>query len=204
MPTYRMGRAQPRMAFQSGAAKMEVAADTSPVPFMPRITHTTLAMVAHTAATKNCTQLSLRPSTVAVKWSITRMWMAKHTAHTSTSRSPGASEKSPLMHSRYSATTLHTTAIQVDRFTFRLKNRPNTGTSTTYRAVMKPALPASVPAARPACWKLEATASAVPQQMPPNHIWRLAAFRWMAVRLGLSLLTASKMTISTSSAATAI
>ena len=108
------------------------------------------------------------------------------------------------MHSRYRATTLQTTAIHVARLTFRLKNRPNTGTSTTYSAVMKPALPASVPAAMPACWKLEATASAVPQQIPPIHIWRLAALRWMAVRLGLFLLTASKMTISTSSATVAI
>ena len=42
---------------------------------------------------------------------MTRMWTAKHTAHTSTSRSPGAREKSPLMHSRYRATTDSTTAI---------------------------------------------------------------------------------------------
>ena len=199
-----MGSVQPRMAFQSGTAKIEVREVTSPVPFMPSSTHTTLAMVAHTAATRNWTQLSFMPSTVAVKWSITRMWMAKHTAHTSTSRSPGASEKSPLMHSRYSAITDSPTAIHVARFTFRLNSRPKTGTSTTYRAVRKPALPASVPAARPACWKLEAMASAVPQQIPPSsssrRFWRFC----ILVGVGLSLLNALKMAMMTNSTTTAM
>ena len=100
----------------------------------------------HSAANRNCTQLSFTPSHVALKRSMTRMCTAKHTAHTSTSRSPAASRKLPLMHSRYSDTTDSATATQTGRLTLRLKNRPNTGTSTTYSAVRKPAFPASVPA----------------------------------------------------------
>ena len=92
------------------------------------------------AANRNCRQLSFTPSTVAVKWSMTRICMVKHTAQARISRSPGASVKLPLMHSRYRAITDSTTAIQVGRLTFRLKNRPNTGTSTTYRAVRKAGL----------------------------------------------------------------
>ena len=68
-------------------------------------------MVDQIAANRNCRQESFTPSQRAVKWSMRRMCTAKHTAHTSTSRSPGAREKLPLMHSRYRDTTLSTTAI---------------------------------------------------------------------------------------------
>ena len=141
---------------------------------------------------------------MAVKWSMTRICMAKHTAHTRISRSPGASEKSPLMHSRYSAITDSTTAIQVGRFTFRLKNSPNTGTSTTYSAVMNPALPASVPAVMPACWKLEATASAVPQHTPPTIRSLRPRFFSASESWGLSLFSLPEIKMMTSSTTTAI
>ena len=49
--------------------------------------------------------------------------LCKHTAHTSTSRSPGASRNSPSMQRRYSATTDSTTAIHTGSLTLRLKNR---------------------------------------------------------------------------------
>ena len=156
------------------------------------------------AANRNCRQLSFTPSTVAVKWSMTRICMVKHTAQARISRSPGARENSPLMHSRYSAITDSATAIQTGRLTFRLKNRPHTGTSTTYSAVRKPALPLSVPATMPACWKLEAMASAAPQHRPPIHSCLLAAFFSAGERAGLSFFSLSLMTMTTSSASTAI
>ena len=134
---------------------------------------------------------------------MTKICTAKHTAHTKISRSPAAREKSPLMHSRYSATTLHTTAIHTGRLTLRLKNSPNTGTSTTYSAVMNPALPASVPATNPACWKLEAMASAAPQHRPPSQSCLLAAFFSSAVSTGLFFFVLSLMAMTTSSASTA-
>jgi len=108
------------------------------------------------------------------------------------------------MHSRYSARTDRATAIHTGRLTLRLKNRPNTGTSTTYRAVMKPALPESVPATIPACWKLEAQARATPQHRPPIHSCLLAAFFWMGERVGLSFFRPSLIRMTTSSASTAI
>ena len=46
------------------------------------------------------TLLSFTPSHPLPKWSMTRLCTAKHTAHTSTSMSPAASRKLPLMHSR--------------------------------------------------------------------------------------------------------
>ena len=186
MPTYSSGRVQLQMAAKSTVSKMNIQiAEMIP-------------------ANRNWMQLSFTPSQKAVKWSMTRICTAKHTAQTRISRSPGARENSPLMHSRYRATTDSTTAIQVDRLTFRLKNRPNRGTSTTYSAVRKPALPLSVPATMPACWKLEATASAVPQHRPPSHSCLLAAFFWMGEREGLSLARPSLMRMTTSSASTAM
>lgn len=109
-----------------------------------------------------------------------------------------------MMHSRYSAITDSATAIQTGRLTFRLKNRPHTGTSTTYRAVMKPALPESVPATIPACWKLEAMASAAPQHRPPIHSCLLAAFFSAGERAGLSLCGLLLMAMTTSSDSTAM
>ena len=135
---------------------------------------------------------------------MTRICTAKHTAQIKISRSPGEREKLPLMHSRYSASTDKATAIQTGRLTFRLKNRPNTGTSTTYRAVMKPALPESVPATIPACWKLEAMASAAPQHRPPIHSCLLAAFFSAGERAGLSLCCMLLMAMTTSSDSTAM
>ena len=135
---------------------------------------------------------------------MTRICTAKHTAQIKISRSPGEREKLPLMHSRYSASTDKATAIHTGRLTLRLKNRPNTGTSTTYSAVRKPALPLSVPATMPACWKLEAMASAAPQHRPPSHSCRLAAFFSAGERTGLSFFSLSLMTMTTSSASTAI
>ena len=119
------------------------------------------------AANRNCRQLSFTPSTVAVKWSMTRICMVKHTAQARISRSPGARENSPLMHSRYSAITDSATAIQTGRLTFRLKNRPHTGTSTTYSAVKKPALAVLV-VPMPICCAAEAANSAMPQNTPPR------------------------------------
>ena len=161
-------------------------------------------MVDQIAANRNCRQESFTPSQRAVKWSMRRMCTAKHTAHTSTSRSPGAREKPPLMHSRYRDTTLSTTAIHTGPLTFRRKNRPNRGTSTTYSAVMKPALPASVPATRPACWKLEATARAVPQQRPPSHSCLREAFFSSAVGWGRSFRVVFMTAITTSRDSTAM
>ena len=158
----------------------------------------------HSAANRNCTQLSFTPSHVALKRSMTRMCTAKHTAHTSTSRSPAARRKLPLMHSRYRDTTDSATAIHTGRLTLRLKNRPNTGTSTTYSAVRKPAFPASVPAVMPACWKFEAMASAVPQQKPPSQSCLRPARFSASVGCGRSLCTACSTAMSTSSASTAM
>ena len=161
-------------------------------------------MVDQVPANRNCRQLSFTPSQKAVKWSITKMCTAKHTAHTSTSRSPGAREKLPLIHSRYKDTTDSATAIHTGRLTFRRKNRPNTGTSTTYRAVMNPALPPSVPATRPACWKLEAIASTVPQQKPPSHSCLRWAFFFSGVTWGRSFLKPLETARTTSRDSTAM
>ena len=158
----------------------------------------------HSPANRNCTQLSFTPSHRAPKWSMTRMCTAKHTAHTSTSRSPAASRKLPLMHSRYRDTTDSATATHTGRLTLRLKNRPNTGTSTTYSAVRKPAFPASVPAVMPACWKFEAMASAVPQQKPPSQSCLRPARFSASVGCGRSLRVAFSTAMSTSSASTAM
>ena len=108
------------------------------------------------------------------------------------------------MHSRYSAATDSATATHTGRLTLRFKNRPNTGTSTTYSAVRKPAFPASVPATMPACWKFEAMASAVPQQKPPSQSCLRAARFSAAVGCAASLCTALRTAISTSSASTAM
>lgn len=110
------------------------------------------------------------------------------------------------MQSRYSAATESATATHTGGSTLRLKNRPNTGTSTTYSAVRKPALPLSVPATMPACWKFEAKASAVPQQKPPSQSCRRADFFSSREREGRSSFfsAAARTVTSTSSASVAI
>ena len=48
----------------------------------------------------------------------------------------------------------------------RPRNSPNTGTSTTYMAVRKPALAVEGLSVMPICWAAEAANSKVPQQSP--------------------------------------
>ena len=72
------------------------------------------------------------------------------------------------MHSRYSPTTLNPTHPHSPGRCRRPKKMPNTGTSTTYNAVKKPALAVLVPPT-PNCWAALAANSTVPQISPPRH-----------------------------------
>ena len=94
----------------------------------------------------------------------------KQTAQPSISRSPCCSSNpSAGMHSRYSAATATATPIQIilPGF-FRKTSQPATGTSTTYRAVMNPALPAVV-VTSPICCREEAANNSSPHRRPARR-----------------------------------
>ena len=80
--------------------------------------------------------------------------------------------------SRYRPTMANSTLNTMVFGGLRRRNRPITGTSTMYMAVMKPALPASV-YTRPTCCRLAAIKSAAPQIMPAFH--RAGFFHWARI-----------------------
>ena len=96
-------------------------------------------------AVRNCTKDRHTPSTSGEKWSITRMWNANSTAPLSISISPMARLKVlSVKHRKYSPTHANATLTHKIGFGRFFKKMPSTGTSTTYSAVRKPALPAVV------------------------------------------------------------
>ena len=83
--------------------------------------------------------------------------------------------------------------------TFFFKNRPHTGTSTTYSAVMNPALP-TVVLETPICCKLAATHRASPHSSPPRSSIFLSCgamgsflFRFRTAMTGTSAALPSKL-----------
>ena len=124
--------------------------------------------VEMTATVKNCTKLSWMPSSLGLKWSTSKIWVANKKAQPSSCHSPPVRARlsCPARHSRYRPTTL--AATQHHSFTpgRRPKSTPNTGTSTTYKAVMNPALAVLV-VPMPICCAADAANSAMPQQVPP-------------------------------------
>ena len=109
-------------------------------------------MIRQRLAEKNWTQDRDSPSTRAEKWSITRIWPEKHTAHSRTSKSPRLTETASVTHRKYSPATASITPSQTRPGTGFRRSRPKTGTSTMYSAVIKPALP-EVVVSSPFCWK---------------------------------------------------
>ena len=95
------------------------------------------------------------------------IWAVKHTAQPSTSRSPLCSTNpSAGMHSSHSAASARATPIQITRpGFFRMTSHAATGTSTTYSAVINPALPALV-VTSPTCCSEDAAKSSTPQIRP--------------------------------------
>ena len=87
-------------------------------------------------------------------------------AQQKTYASPVETVNSSLTHRPYSPAAASATLTQTDAATFRRRTTLNTGTSTMYKAVIKPALPEDV-VSSPFCWNQDAAAMAAPQKSPP-------------------------------------
>ena len=109
------------------------------------------------------------PSSLGLKWFTTRICSVNSSAQSSSCHSPPVrlSVSRPARQSRYSPTTLTATQHHSLLPGRRPRKTPATGTSTTYSAVIKPALAVLV-VPMPICWAADAANSAVPQQIPPS------------------------------------
>ena len=101
------------------------------------------------------------------------MCAQKQTAHSMVSRSPLFMLSEPLTHNRYSPAAASATPIQVVARDFLPSNSDATGTSTTYSAVMKPALPAVV-YTRPNCCSVLPAHRQTPHSSPPRSSVRFS------------------------------
>ena len=95
------------------------------------------------------------------------IWKLNSTAHKSSSQSLlWMLPKPSFMHSRYSPTTAMAMLTHSCALPLRPRNRPNTGTSTTYMAVRKPAFAVEGSSVMPSCCAALARNSSVPHISP--------------------------------------
>ena len=131
--------------------------------------NTNMQTVDSTDTVKNCTKLSWMPSSRGLNRLTSKICSVNKNAQTSSCHSPPvrARVSRPARHSRYSPTTLaatHAHSLGPGRLP---SNAPHTGTSTTYSAVMNPALAVLV-VPMPICCAADAANSAVPHKTPPT------------------------------------
>ena len=160
-----------------------------------------------TDTTRNSARLSRTPSTCGEKWSTAMIWKLNSTAQLSRSQSLDSMLPKPFfMHSRYRPSTATTMLTHSCALPFRPRNRPNTGTSTTYMAVRKPAFAVDGLMVMPICCAADAANRRVPHTKPAasSFFFSAAVFGFASVpflrrmasntsTVGISTSTASQL-----------